>query len=215
MAAGGKILSDQKKKILITGASGLLGQAVVREFLKGDFFVLAQYHRNQPIRHENCQWLWADFSNLQGIRDFLNENKDQLKGCGLLVNNYGPITSKPISELTAEDFYFDFHHNVVTVFEITDFFIKQGGLRAVVNIGFEFIGQQRAYKKILTYAAAKNALRLVTTSFQKQYPGIDFYMVSPPTLEGAAVRSKSGKKVSPETAAKEVYELILRHPSPL
>jgi len=204
-------LSDKKRKILITGASGLLGQAVVKEFLKGDFLVLAQYHSNQPIRHKNCQWLWADFSDLQGIRDFLDQNRDCLKECGFLVNNYGPITSKSISELTAEDFYFDFHHNVLTVFEITDFFIKQG-VRVVVNIGFEFIGQQRAYKKILTYAAAKNALRLLTTSFQKQYPGIQFHMVSPATLQGAEVRLKSNKKVSPESVAKEIYELILRHP---
>jgi len=204
-------LSDKKRKILITGASGLLGQAVVKEFLKGDFLVLAQYHSNQPIRHKNCRWLWADFSDLQGIRDFLDQNRDCLKECGFLVNNYGPITSKPISELTAEDFYFDFHHNVVTVFEITGFFIKQG-VRVVVNIGFEFIGQQRAYKKILTYAAAKNALRLLTTSFQKQYPGIQFHMVSPATLQGAEVRLKSNEKVSPESVAKEIYELILRHP---
>jgi NAD(P)-dependent dehydrogenase (short-subunit alcohol dehydrogenase family) len=82
----------------------------------------------------------------------------------------------------------------------------------VVNIGFEFTGQQRAYKKILTYAAAKNALRLLTTSFQKQYPGILFHMVSPPTLQGAEVRSKSGNKVPPELIAKKVYQLILGHP---
>lgn len=196
---------------MITGASGLLGRALVKEFLKGDFVVLAQYHSSQPIQHKNCQWLWADFSHLQGIRDFLDHNQDQLKDCGFLINNYGPITSKPVPDLTAEDFYFDYHHNVVTAFEITDFFIKQGKLRAVVNIGFEFIGQQRAYKKILTYAAAKNALRLMTTSFQKQYPGIDFHMVSPPTMTGAEVRSKSGRKVSPESVAKRIYELVLRN----
>jgi len=205
-------IGTPRRGVLITGASGLLGQALVKEFLRGDFIVLAQYHSNQPIQHENCQWLWADFSNLQGIRDFLNQNRDRLKGCGFLVNNYGPITSKPVPDLKAEDFSFDFHHNVLTVFEITDFFIKQGWLQAVVNLGFEFIGQQRAYKKILTYAAAKNAVRLLTTSFQKQYPGIRFHMVSPLTMTGAEVRSKSGKKVSPEAIAQEVYDLILRHP---
>jgi NAD(P)-dependent dehydrogenase (short-subunit alcohol dehydrogenase family) len=202
-------LSNIKREVLITGASGLLGQALVKEFLDKDFYVLAQYHSTQPIRHENCQWLWADFSHIQGLRDFLQQNRERFRGCQYLVNNYGPITFKSVSDLKSEDFHFDFHHNVVTAFEITNFFIKYFYLHAVVNIGFEFSGQQRAYKKILTYAAAKNVLRLMTLSFQKEYPGIRFRMISIPTLQGAAIRSKSGIQVTPESAAKEIYSFIL------
>jgi NAD(P)-dependent dehydrogenase (short-subunit alcohol dehydrogenase family) len=199
---------QMKKKVLITGASGLLGRALVQEFLNNDFVVLAQYHTHQPVQHTNCHWLWADFSDLAGIHGFLQRNENAFADCGILINNYGPITSKKVPELTAEDFYFDFHHNVITAFEITIFFIKHVSLASVVNIGFEFIGEQRVYKKILTYAAAKNALLLMTKSFEQQYPHIGFHLVSPPTLEGAPVKAKSGKQVSPASAAKNIYNAL-------
>jgi NAD(P)-dependent dehydrogenase (short-subunit alcohol dehydrogenase family) len=197
-------------KILITGASGLLGRALVKEFLNNDFVVLAQYHTNQPVQHTNCHWLWADFSDLAGIQGFLQRNRKALEGCGFLINNYGPITSKKVLDLTAEDFYFDFHHNVITAFEVTNFFARNASLESVVNIGFEFIGEQRVYKKILTYAAAKNALLLMTKSFEQQYPHIRFHMASPPTLEGAQVKAKTSKQVSPESVAKDIYKALLR-----
>jgi NAD(P)-dependent dehydrogenase (short-subunit alcohol dehydrogenase family) len=205
-------LKDVKKKVLITGASGLLGQALVKEFLAGNFFVLAQYHWNIPSQHENCQWLEADFSDLAGIRDFLNRNRDTLAGCQYLVNNYGPITSKPVADLRGEDFNFDFQHNVVTAFEITAFLIENAPLQGVVNVGFEFVGEQRPYRKILTYAAAKNALLLMTRSLQEEYPGICFHLAALPPLIGAQVKSKSSKPVSPESAAREIYECCLRRP---
>lgn len=201
-----------KKKILITGASGLLGRALVNQFVNGDFFVLAQYHTSRPDDNKNCQWLRADFSDLAGIRDFLKKNRKQFSDCSYLINNYGPITGKDITDLKGEDFYFDYHHNVITAFEIIDFFIHYAPLQGVVNVGFEFLGEIKAYKKILTYAAAKNALQLLTKSFEKQYPDIGFNMVSLATLEGAAVKAKSSSpnRVSPESAAKEIFGLIKR-----
>ena len=179
-------------------------------FVKRGGYVLAQYHTNRPESNKNCQWLRADFSDLAGIRDFLEKNRTRFSRCRYLINNYGPITYKNITDLDAGDFYFDFHHNVITAFEITAFFIKHTPVESVVNVGFEFAGEIKAYKKILTYAAAKNALLLMTEAFKKQYPGIRFNMYSPVTLEGAAVASKSSdvQRVSPEYAAGEILRLI-------
>jgi NAD(P)-dependent dehydrogenase (short-subunit alcohol dehydrogenase family) len=196
-----------KKTVLITGASGLLGQALVNEFLINEFRVIAQYHQNKPTIQGECIWLPADFSDLKGIKDFLSSNSDHIASCQYVINNYGPITYKEVSQLQAEDFIYDYHHNVIPAFEITRFMLEQGNMRSVVNIGFEETGSVKAYKKILTYAAAKNALLLMTRSFEQQYPGIEFHMVSLPTLEGAAVSSKQRKPITPQAAAKGIFQL--------
>jgi NAD(P)-dependent dehydrogenase (short-subunit alcohol dehydrogenase family) len=197
-----------EKKVLITGASGLLGQALVEKFLKNGFHVLAQYHRNKPSISGHCSWLWADFSDVQGIRDFLDQNREELKSCDYLINNYGPITYKEVSQLESRDFIYDYHHNVITAFEITRFMLGESQLRSVVNIGFEDTGQMKAYKKIVTYAAAKNALLLMTRSLEQRYPEVGFHIVSLPTLEGAAVGSRIRKPIAPSAAAEGIYKLI-------
>lgn len=198
------------KKILITGAAGLLGRALVELFLQKDFFVLGQYHSRKPAQVKNCEWLQADFSTLAGIKKFLKKNNSLFAGCQYLVNNYGPITYKETTELKSEDFQYDFFHNVITAVEITNFLVGHAPLQAVVNIGFEFAGKIKPYKKILSYAAAKNALLLITKSYAGTYPHIRFNMVCPPTLEGAAVKSQKGKEISPAGVALEIYEVLLK-----
>lgn len=197
-----------KPSVFVTGASGLLGRALVTEVLDAGFSVFAQYYSHRPVKHRDCRWVWADFSNLGGIRDFLHTHGEELRQCGRVVNNYGPITHKPFSALAAEDFLHDFHCNVLTAFEITTYLLQHAQLTSVVNIGFEHSGEVKAYKNVLTYGIAKNALLLLTKSFEKQYPGIIFHHVAPPTLSGAKVKARKGKVVSPQSLAKEILQLI-------
>lgn len=202
------------KQVLITGASGLLGKALVRRFLEHGFIVYAQYHKTLPeddeLNTEECRWLQADFSTPTGIRDFLIENSLRFKRCRFLINNYGPITYKDITDLTADDFLSDFFHNVIPAFEITDFFVKHTDIESVVNVGFGEVGRVRPYKKILTYAAAKNALQLLTESFAAEYDGIRFHMISPATLTGAKVKAQKGERISPDSVAGEVFALMTK-----
>jgi len=197
-----------KKKILITGASGLLGNSLVDQFTKKGFYVLAQYHKKPLPRKKNCLWLFADFSNLAGIRIFLEENKSHLQECTHLVNNYGPITVKATRDLKSEDFINDYYHNVITTFEISTFLIKNSNLQSVVNIGFEYVGIEKIYKKVLAYALAKNSLFLLTKSLSRAYPRIHFNLVSPVTIKGPKVILKNSPTLPAEKAARKIFPVI-------
>lgn len=195
-------------KIFITGVSGLLGQALVEIFLQNDFFVYGHYFQHQPEPQDNSKWLQGDLSSLEKIRNFLGRNQPDLSGCEFLINNYGPITVKHISTLTADDYCHDFFHNVLTAIEITDFFIQQARLRSVINIGFENIGEIMPYKKVLPYAIAKNALLLITKSHAETYRPIRFNLVSPVSLDGASEVLKKSKTVSPRRVSREIFRII-------
>jgi len=196
-------------RVLITGASGLLGRALVDVFLAEGFFVLGQYHKHKPGECANCTWLAADFSTSAGISRFLLENETLFKDCPYLVNNYGPITYKKTGKLSGQDFTLDFFHNVVTAVDITRFFLDRGGLKSVVNLGFEFAGKIKAYKQILAYAAAKNALLLVTRSYEQEFPGTRFAMVNPGTLVGAKIKSPGGISQEPVQLAHVILDTLL------
>lgn len=195
-------------KVFITGVSGLLGQALAEVFLENDFFVFGQYFHHQPEKQENAKWLQGDLSGLEKIRDFLERNQPDLNSCEFLINNYGPITVKDISDLTAEDYCHDYFHNVSSAIEITRFLIHRAKLRSVINIGFENIGKQIAYKKVLPYAIAKNALLLITKSMAENYPAIRFNLVSPVSMTGASEMLKKNRPVLPRKVAEEILKII-------
>ena len=197
------------ERVLITGASGLLGLALVEVFLAEGFQVAGQYHSRMPGDRDNCSWLQADFSTPMGIDSFLENNKTLLWDCPYLINNYGPITYKETGKLRGGDFSFDYFHNVVTAVEITRFMLERGGLKSVVNMGFEYAGEIKPYKKILSYAAAKNALLMVTRSYALAFPATRFSMVSPGTLEGAAVKLQKGNPLAPLQVAREIYKSLI------
>lgn len=195
-------------KVFITGVSGLLGQSLAEIFLENDFFVYGQYFRHQPGKRKNAKWLMGDLSGLEKIRCFLEQNQSDLNTCEFLINNYGPITVKNISDLTAEDYCHDYFHNVSSAIEITRFFIHRARLRSVINIGFENVGKQMAYSKVLPYAIAKNALLLITKSMAENYPDIRFNLVSPVSMTGAAKVLKKNSPVPPRKVAEEILKII-------
>ena len=199
---------DPRPCVCITGASGLLGRALVEECLQQRFSVLAHYHTNPGKNHQGCQWLQGDFSTLAGIRHFLKSHQTELSNCHFLINNYGPITEKPVGELQAEDLQHDFYHNVVSAFEITLFFLDSAALEVVVWMGFAGVEEIKPYRRILTYAMAKHSLVLLNRSLAVKYPDIRFHMVSPATLKGAVVRSRNGIETPPRQVAREVVGFL-------
>jgi len=190
-----------------------LGKELIRESIAKNFSVLAQYHTKKIDEFIDCKWIQADFSSLEGIRRFLNVNRSHFQNCQYLINNYGPITSKDLDVLNGEDLLGDFHHNLITAFEITNFFINQTALKSVVTIGFGGVGQTLAYKKVLPYAIAKNSMLLLNTSWVQKYRQVRFNMVSPEGIAGAEIKSPKHIEVDPGDIAQTVLNLLLGNES--
>ena len=199
--------------ILITGASGLLGRALVARFAAAGFKVLAHCHLHPGQDDDHVEWLAGDFSTIKGIADFLWKNEKILSQCRYLINNYGPITLRPTIAVQGKDLLADFQQQVVPAVDISHFLIARAPLQMVLTIGFEFSGEIHAYQRILGYAMAKNALLLLTRSWAAAYPHVCFNLFSPPSLENAEVLPKLARPVPAELVADRIFRILSRRRS--
>jgi NAD(P)-dependent dehydrogenase (short-subunit alcohol dehydrogenase family) len=194
--------------ILITGASGLLGRALVAKYSQEGYRVLAQYHQHPFPDSATVQWLAGDFSTIRGIQAFLRRHQKKLSACRYLINNFGPIVERPTTFVTGLDLSADFAQQVAPALDLSRFLIDRSPLQAILNIGFEFSGKNRVYKKILGYALAKNALLLLTRSMADAFPGVRINLFSPPSLEGAAVLPERARPVAPRLVAESIFRIM-------
>ncbi len=196
-------------RVLITGASGLLGRSLVAAARAAGLQVLAQCHSSTPADSDGVSWRRAAFDSASGIKDFLERNAADLAACHYLIHAYGPISCVDTEKLTGADFERDFHGNVVTAAELFRFLRERGKLRAAVFIGFDDAGRGRPFRKVLPYAAAKNALLLMVRSWAAVFPRLRINMVSPTTIAGAVVTRRDGLWVPAERVAGIALGLLL------
>jgi len=196
-------------RVLITGASGLLGKALVRAARTHNLFVYGQIHRRRPPAREHTEWLGAEFDGATGVARFLSDHAARLASCRYLINCYGPLTQRDTRAVTPDDLVREFHHNVVVPVSLTRFLLRNAPLVSVVFIGFETVGEDKGYHEVLPYAVAKNALLTITRSFAADLAPVRFNMVSPVTLEGADVPRRGGRRVPPERVAETVLTVLL------
>lgn len=81
------------KKVLVTGATGSIGQEIVKEYAKNGFFVYIHYNSNQQKALE----LLEEINNNGELISFDIKNKDSIKNSlenleiDVLINNAGII----------------------------------------------------------------------------------------------------------------------------
>jgi len=195
-------------RVLITGASGLLGKSLVKTFTGNGWQVVAHYFSKKGRDHRLSEWISGDLSTLEKTRDFINTHFDRIKDCRVLINNYGPMIYKDTGAVSSEDLISGFQQNLISANEITSSMIRSGRVHSVVNIGFEGAGEVKPYRTILPYAIAKSGLQLLTLSYGREFTGTRFYFVSPPSLEGGDYRKPSGDVVNPREIAAKIYGMV-------
>ena len=196
------------ESVLITGASGLLGRALVAEFAAAGFSVLAQYRRHAGEDGERVRWLRGDFASARGTAGFLRRHRQALGSCRHVVHNYGPIEELPTAGLTGDLLASAFQAHICPALDITRFLLARAPLRSVLFIAFEDTGVMRPFLKVLPYAVAKNGLLLLGLSLAAAHPGVRINVFSPPTLAGAAIRHPRVRPAAPGAVAARIRRIV-------
>jgi 3-oxoacyl-[acyl-carrier protein] reductase len=154
---------------LITGASGGLGQALVREFVAQGWGVVAT-SRNKPSGEKSNPWhLRLDVTKKQEAEAVIAEILKRFNRIDALVNNAGLLADAPLSHM--DDVQWE---NVLSINLKGVFLASQAVLRPmlrqrsghIINIGsFAARGGGRGQ---VNYAAAKAGLFGLTTSLARE-----------------------------------------------
>ena len=127
------------KKVLVTGATGSLGEAIVKRFAKEGYFVYIHYNANKEKAEEilkeingNGQILTFNAKDKENIQEVLKEIEVEV-----LVNNLGITKDNLFFWMTDEEWEEVIETNLNSMFRVTKAllpkFIKQKG-GAIVNI---------------------------------------------------------------------------------
>jgi len=197
-------------RVLVTGASGLLGKSLMASLAGRVDAVLAQYHRHPGSQSPGICWLPADFTTIEGVRHFLLQHRDELRTVTHLAFLYGPLVPRPTRDLTAEDFAAAIHHNLLAAVEITRFLLATGNLRGAAYCGTTHSGTLPPLLQVLPYAVAKNALLQTVRSWQRVYPEVQWSFFPLPGLRGGAFPAPEPEEIPPAEAARKIAQRLLK-----
>ena len=161
--------------VLITGATGGVGQGLCRYFCERGATVLA-LGRNQDLLEqlgknlgENYNPVAADVTDLSGLKTAVQSVTDKTGNVDILVNNAGAATATALSNLTPESWQRDINLNLTGAYHCVEavkeaMFARREGI--IINIGsvnsLSTLGHP-------AYSAAKAGLISYTKSLAVEY----------------------------------------------
>ena len=134
----------------------------------------------------------ADLTQEDQAGALIQEVENRFGRIDILVNNVGPILTKPWDKLSSEDWDFMWRGNLGSAFYCLKAVLpgmKQRKWGRIINLGFSRVEQLAAYGDIVPYAAAKTGLLILTRSAAASVAsdGITVNMVSPGLIEGGVL----------------------------
>jgi len=197
-------MSLENKIIMITGANGGLGTALVREALERNAKRVyccvrdlnkAEILQQLDARVELCrldttdkQSVWALASHVESI--------------DILINNAGINSEERILKETTADFEVNVFGTLNVCRAIEDKIVKGGAIINVSSIlalvNLPILG---------LYAASKSALHSVTQALRAEFAlkGIEVYEVFPGPIDTAMSENQPMEKAQPEAIAREIW----------
>ncbi len=114
-----------EKFVLVTGASGGIGCAIVDLLAKNDYTIIAQFNNNiEPLQElantykDKIIPIKGDLSTLNGCKDFL-VNISAYKNISILINAHGISLTSPLQDFSDSDIYKLIETNLTSTIMVT------------------------------------------------------------------------------------------------
>ena len=168
------------RTIVITGAAGTLGAAVVEKFKREGYYVIALVRPEANEQSEEADVTYdVDVTDEQSVTDFVNEYEEQFGDLEAIAMIVGGYTSGDVASTTQQDLSRMIQLNFFSAFTLTKAFMPL--LKKQQRGTFLFVGARPA----LEPAEAKSA---VAYSLSKQLVGA-FSEIIAEEVKGTAIRT--------------------------
>jgi len=179
------------KAVIITGASGGIGTALVNGFLDAGWHVVGTSRTKNEGFSPHAEFISADLKAIaeddQALSAFYD---DVVKACGgvpikALINNAALQIVKPTAEISAADMQDSFAVNVIAPFRLSQAFLNElsENRGSILNIGT--VHAQSTKPEFVAYATSKTAMHGLTRALAVDLGG----RVRVNTLAPAAIRT--------------------------
>jgi len=215
--------SIKNKVILITGASGGIGNAIVNKLVSDDSIVVAVYHQNLPPlqSYKNVFWIKTDITNSKDRDNLVSFCLKKYNRIDVLINCAGILEPGEFSSLEEIHLQKMIDLNITSAFIITKKILslmKLQGVGHIINIGS--LGGIVPMPYSAVYSATKFALRGFSFSLIEELIGtnVKVSLITPGSvntkmLDYEAQADKSAisflsKPISPIDVANTVLQTI-------
>lgn len=202
------------RKVVITGATGNLGHAVLTRFLEAGDSIIAIHAPNQKVpATPGVEWFGLDLTVRKSVLDFFSNVSD----VDAVIHCAGGFRFGQIDSLSAEDFRF-----LTAVNFESSFFVASGAVPAMKKRKkgvLLFVSSKATLTPasgMSAYAASKAAINAMVLSLAEELKadGIRVNAVLPSVIDTPTNRkdmphADTTKWVSPEDIAEILYDLTL------
>lgn len=196
---------ESQRIALVTASSRGIGREIALRLADDVSGVAVHYRDNasaaEEVREEikrkgkRCQAFRADLTNEEEALRLIQRAEEEFGRIDILVNNFGPLISKPWMDVTTDEWELMFRGNFLSALHCLRAALP--GMRErkwgrIINIGYSRVEHLGAYSMIAPYAVSKTALLILTRSaaVSEVKSGITVNMVSPGLIEGGVLPGK-------------------------